>query len=125
VPRDRIEKVRTGPATPVVERAQESVPARTEPVVAEKPVVVEKPAPQEPAPQEPVVVAGPAPEMVAEAVAPAVASAELQQRLEQAQRHYRGGKAKEAEALLVELVAEQPQMAEALVLLANARLDQG
>lgn len=125
VPRDRIEKVRTGPATPVVERAQESVPARTEPVVAEKPVVVEEPAPQEPVPQELVVVAGPAPEVVAEAVAEAVAPAELQQRLEQAQRHYRGGKAKEAEALLVELVAEQPQMAEALVLLANARLDQG
>jgi tetratricopeptide (TPR) repeat protein len=83
------------------------------PAVGETP-----PPPPEPVARPPVEPAPPEP-------APAAISDAQRQRLEQAQRLYRNGKAKEAEGVLEELVSEAPGLAEAQALLANARLDQG
>src|SRR5690606_32901324 len=73
---------------------------------------------------EPAKVAGPPPGPPAP-VGTTEISSEQAELLAQAQRHYKSGKAKEAEAVLVELVTAAPRYAEAQALLANARLDQG
>ncbi|MDC0718599.1 DUF4388 domain-containing protein [Nannocystis bainbridge] len=91
-------------------------PAKTEPTTPEKVAVIE-PAPEPPPATEPTNAVAPPPGTPI--------SPEQQAKLEAAQKQYKNGKAKDAEATLVELVTEAPGYAEAQALLANARLDQG
>ncbi|WAS93936.1 DUF4388 domain-containing protein [Nannocystis punicea] len=119
VPRDR-------PAPAVVStQAPEPVaaPVKAEPAKAEPVTQETKPAPEPPTKVEPVKAETP-PETT-EPKAASVISPEQQAKLEAAQKQYKNGKAKDAEATLVELVTEAPRYAEAQTLLANARLDQG
>lgn len=107
-----IEPAKTS-APPKVEAQPE--PAKAEPVKAE-PAKIEAP---------PVAETPPSPLPTPPPAGETTITPEQQEKLEQAQRHYKNGKAKEAEAALVELVAQAPRHAEAQALLANARLDQG
>ncbi|MCY1057074.1 DUF4388 domain-containing protein [Nannocystis sp. SCPEA4] len=93
--------------------------------VAKVPVEVAKAEPptQEPVKTEPV--APTPPPETSPPVGETTITPEQQQKLELAEKHYKNGKAKEAEATLVELVTEAPRFAKAQALLANARLDQG
>ncbi|MFY0537184.1 tetratricopeptide repeat protein [Nannocystis pusilla] len=125
VPRDRsVQAVAGKPAPPEPVAGSEpgptkAEPTKVEPTKAEPPVQVTPPAPAPPEPTkaEPTNAETP-PE-------PSAISAEQQAKLEQAQKQYKNGRAKDAEATLVELVTEAPRYAEAQALLANARLDQG
>lgn len=125
VPRDRsVQAVAGKSAPPEPVAASEPGPAKAEPTKVEPakveptaqvtPPALEPPAPTKAEPTQ----AEPPPE-------PSVISPEQQAKLEQAQKQYKNGKAKDAEATLVELVTEAPRYAEAQALLANARLDQG
>jgi DNA-binding response OmpR family regulator/tetratricopeptide (TPR) repeat protein len=119
VPRDR-----SAPAA-VSKQAPEPVaaPVKAEPAKAETVAQETKPAPETPTKAEPVKAETP-PETPETKAASAI-TPEQQAKLEVAQKQYKNGKAKDAEATLVELVTEAPRYAEAQTLLANARLDQG
>ncbi|MCY1011179.1 tetratricopeptide repeat protein [Nannocystis pusilla] len=122
VPRDRpVQAVAGKPAPPEPMAASEpGAPAKAEPLKAE-PTKTEPPAQvTPPAPEPPVPTKAETPPEPPSAITP-----EQQAKLEQAQKQYKNGKAKDAEATLVELVTEAPRYAEAQALLANARLDQG
>ncbi len=101
------------PMPPVVETKTPPVVEKPE---TKTPPVVETPETKTP----PVVETSPAVEPAGEAMSPA-----QRQRLELARKHYQQGKMKEAAATLEALIAEVPDAAEALGLLANVRVDQG
>ncbi|MFZ6183350.1 DUF4388 domain-containing protein [Nannocystis pusilla] len=119
VPRDRLAaaagKQAPEPVGAIEPGPAKAEPAKAEPTKTEPPAQVTPPAPEPPAPTK-----AETPPEPSSAISP-----EQQAKLEQAQKQYKNGKAKDAEATLVELVREAPRYAEAQALLANARLDQG
>lgn len=121
VPRDRSAPT-AKPTTPVA--AAELPAPEVPPQVAKGEPELAKPEPAktEPAKTEPV---APNPPETLPAVGETTITPEQEQKLEAAEKLYKNGKAKEAEAALAELVTEAPRFAKAQALLANARLDQG
>jgi len=122
VPRDRLTP--TAKSTAPVAAAQPPAPEVPPQVAKVEPPGEREVAKTEPAKTEPV---APSPPETPPAVGvgETTITPEQQQKLEAAEKHYKNGKAKEAEAALVELVTEAPRFAKAQALLANARLDQG
>ncbi|PCC70961.1 Tetratricopeptide repeat-containing protein [Nannocystis exedens] len=119
VPRDRSPAPVASKQAPEPVAAIEAPPTKAAPAKAEAPPQAEPQPALEPPKAEPTN-AAPPPETPTSAITP-----EQQAKLELAQKQYKNGKAKDAEATLVELVTEAPRYAEAQTLLANARLDQG
>lgn len=121
VPRDRLAPAVAGKPAPEPVAGSEPGPVKAEPTKVEPTAQVTPPS--QVTPPAPAKVEPPAAETPPES--PSAIAPEQQAKLELAQKQYKNGKAKDAEATLVELVTEAPRYAEAQALLANARLDQG
>jgi DNA-binding response OmpR family regulator len=124
-------------ASAAAETKQQVPAAVVEPVTVKKVEVIELPTPAtrdlppevpiakkvEPDPEPPTIAKRTEPDPF-DLVNPPL-TAEQQQKLEQAQKLYRAGKTKDAAAALEGLIGEAPRAAEAQVLLATVRVDQG
>jgi DNA-binding response OmpR family regulator/TolA-binding protein len=108
---------------PVTVKKIEVVPPPTEPTTRDLPPDVPIAKKVEPDPEPPTIAKRTEPDPF-DLVNPPL-TPEQQQKLEQAQKLYRAGKTKDAAAALEALIVEAPRAAEAQVLLATVRVDQG